>query len=86
MYKLPGSDEIPAEFIKAGGEILRSAIHNVINSICYKKELPDQWKGPIIVPIYKKGDKIDCRYYSGTLLLSTSYKILPNIFPSRLYP
>jgi hypothetical protein len=26
-YKLPGSDEIPAELIQAGGEILLSAIH-----------------------------------------------------------
>jgi hypothetical protein len=27
MYKLPGSDEIPAELIHAGSEILLSAIH-----------------------------------------------------------
>jgi hypothetical protein len=26
-YKSPGSDEIPAELIQAGGEILLSAIH-----------------------------------------------------------
>jgi hypothetical protein len=27
-YKSPGSDEIPAELIQAGGEMLLSAIHN----------------------------------------------------------
>jgi hypothetical protein len=27
-YKSPGSDGIPAELIQAGGEILRSKIHN----------------------------------------------------------
>jgi hypothetical protein len=32
-YKSPGSDQIPAELIKAGGEILRSKIHKLINSI-----------------------------------------------------
>jgi hypothetical protein len=26
-YKLPGSDQIPAELIQAGGEILLSAMH-----------------------------------------------------------
>jgi hypothetical protein len=32
-YKLPGSDEIPAELIQALAEILVTGIHNSINSI-----------------------------------------------------
>jgi hypothetical protein len=32
-YKLPGSDQIPAELIQAGGEILLSEIHKLINSV-----------------------------------------------------
>jgi hypothetical protein len=32
-YKLPGSDQIPAELIQAGGEVLLSANHKPINSI-----------------------------------------------------
>jgi hypothetical protein len=32
-YKSPGSDQIPAELILAGGETLWSEIHNHINSI-----------------------------------------------------
>jgi hypothetical protein len=57
--KSPGSDEIPAEFIQAGGKILLSAIHQLINSVWNKEELPDQWKESIIVPVQKKGDKTD---------------------------
>jgi hypothetical protein len=30
-YKSPGVDQIPAEIIQAGGEILRSEIHNLIS-------------------------------------------------------
>jgi hypothetical protein len=41
-YKSPGSDQI-----QAGGEMLLSAIHILINSIWNKEELPDQWKGSI---------------------------------------
>jgi hypothetical protein len=55
-YKSPGSDQIPAELIQEGGEILRSKMHNLINSIWNKEELPDQWKESIIVPVYKKGN------------------------------
>jgi hypothetical protein len=35
-YKSPGSDQIPAELNQAGGEILRSNIHKLINSIWNK--------------------------------------------------
>jgi hypothetical protein len=54
-YKSPGTDQIPAELIKAGGETLYSDIHRLICSIWNKEELPQQWKESIIVPIYKKG-------------------------------
>jgi hypothetical protein len=36
-YKSPGSDQIPAELIQAGGEILRSKIHKLINYILNKE-------------------------------------------------
>jgi hypothetical protein len=41
-YKSPGSDEIPADLIQAGGELLLYAIHKLINSVWNKEELPDQ--------------------------------------------
>jgi hypothetical protein len=74
-YKSPGTDKIPAELIQAGGDILHSEIHKLINCIWNKEELPEQWKESIIVPIYKKGDKMDCSNYRGISLLLTSYKI-----------
>jgi hypothetical protein len=83
-YKSPGSDEIPPELIQALGEILLSEIHKLINSVWNKKELPDQWKESIIVPVHKKGDKTGCNNYCGISLLSISYNILSNILHSRL--
>jgi hypothetical protein len=56
-YKYPGPDHIPAEFFQAGEETLRSEIHKLINLIWNKKELPDEWKEVVVVPIQKKGDK-----------------------------
>jgi hypothetical protein len=44
--------------IEAGGETLQFVIHKLINSISCKGELPHQWKEPIIVPVYKKGNKM----------------------------
>jgi hypothetical protein len=75
-YKSPVSDEVPVELIQAGGKILLSEIHKLINSVWNKEELPDQWKETIIVPIHKQGDKTDCNNYRGISVLSTSYRIL----------
>jgi hypothetical protein len=70
-YKSPVSDQILTELIQAGGKILLSAIHKLINSVWNKDELPDQWKESITVPVHKKGDNTDCNNYCGISLLST---------------
>jgi hypothetical protein len=57
---------------------LRSGIHKLIKLI-WKKELPQQWKEPIMVHIHQKGDKSDCSINRGISLLWTAYKILSNI-------
>jgi hypothetical protein len=85
-YTSPGSDQIPAEPIQAGGEILLPAIHKLINCIWNKEELPDDWKESIVVPIHKKGNKTRCNNYRGISLLSASYKMLSNFLLSRLSP
>jgi hypothetical protein len=83
-YKSPGTDQIPAELIQAGGETLYSEIHRLICCI-WNKGIATAVEG-IYVPIYRKGDKTGCNNYRGISLLSTAYKILPNIFLTRLTP
>jgi hypothetical protein len=43
-YKSPGTDQIPAEFVKARGETLRFEIHKVICSVWNKEELPEEYQ------------------------------------------
>jgi hypothetical protein len=52
-HKSPGTDQIPAELVKARGRTHIITIRN-------KEEFPEEWKETIILPIYKKGDKTDC--------------------------
>ena len=40
--------------------------------------MPDEWKESTIVPVYKKGDKMECSNYTGISLLSTMYKFYPS--------
>jgi hypothetical protein len=46
-----------------------------------KEKLPEEWKEPIIVPIYKKGNITDC-----ISLLPITYKIVFNVLLSSLIP
>ena len=73
-HKSPGTVQIPAALIKAGGRTICPGIYEVINSIWKNKELPEEWQEFIIVPIYKKGDKTDCSNCTGMSLSSTTLK------------
>ena len=85
-HKSPGTDQIPAELIKAGGRIIGHEVHKLFNSVWNMEELPDEWKKSITVPIHKKADKAYCSNYRGISLLPTTFKILPNIPLSVLTP
>jgi hypothetical protein len=61
---------ISAEFIRVGGETVRSEIHKLIPSVS-NDELSHQWKESI-VPIYRKGDKTDYSNYRGIYFLLTA--------------
>jgi hypothetical protein len=71
-YGTPGSDQILADLIQAGGETLVSVMHKLIKSVWNKEELPDYWKDSVIVPMHRKGDKPGRNNYRGISLLSTS--------------
>ena len=55
-HRSPGTDQIPAEMIKAGDRTIRSEISKLIKVIWNKEELLEYWKQSIIAPVYKNGD------------------------------
>jgi 3-oxoacyl-ACP reductase-like protein len=75
-HKSPGVDQIPAKLIKAGVKRICSKIHELINSIWNREELPEGWKESIIVLIYK-GDNTDSSNYRGTSLCQLHKKLHP---------
>jgi hypothetical protein len=64
-YKLPGTDQIPAELIQVEGNILCSEIHKFVDSIWKKEELPEQWKESNIVSICKRGNTTNYSNFQG---------------------
>jgi hypothetical protein len=77
--KAPGENDITAELIKNASYELKERLHVLICKICRDKKLPDDWKVGLIVPLFKKGDKMRCENYQGITLLNVAYKILSSI-------
>jgi sorting nexin-29 len=82
--RAPGEDAITAELIKKGGKSLWENIHRLIVSIWNKGEIPEEWRTAFICPIYKKGSKVECKYYRGISLLNVTYEIFTNILSKYL--
>uniref|UniRef100_A0A914X1W4 Reverse transcriptase domain-containing protein n=1 Tax=Plectus sambesii TaxID=2011161 RepID=A0A914X1W4_9BILA len=82
--KAPGPDEVVAESLKAGGQILAERLHRLILTIWNTGVIPSAWKKAVIIPIHKKGDKQDCSNYRGISLLSITGKVFMRILQNRL--
>jgi hypothetical protein len=62
-HKVAAFHPITADFIKAGRRKFRSKIHKLIKTVSKKKDLPEEGKESIFVPIFQKGDERDCINY-----------------------
>src|SRR6202000_1677042 len=76
--KAPGSDNLPGELFKYGGDALCMTLHELIVKIWEREEMPEEWELGIICPVYKKGEKLDCSICRGVNLLNTAYNVFAN--------
>ena len=55
-----------------------------MNMIFEKREAPSDFRKTLIKPLYKKGDKSECRNYRGISLVFVGSKLLSNMILVRL--
>ena len=68
--KAPGADSMINEFLKYGGSEVKNKLLKIMNMIFEKGEVPNDFRKTLIKPLYKKGDKSECRNYRGISLVS----------------
>jgi hypothetical protein len=84
--KAASADSISAELLKNGGPNLVDALHAVIQQTWTSETLRRNWTEGVMCPVYKKGDKLDCKNYRGICLLNVTYKVFAKILYDRLLP
>ena len=82
--KAPGADNVINEFLEYGCSEVRNKLLKIMNMIFEKGEAPIDFRKTLIKPLYKKGDKSECRNYRGISLVCIGSKLLSNVIIFRL--
>ena len=82
--KATGTDNIPPEALKEGGEVIVDQLHHLLNLIWTTEEIPMEWKKGLLVKLPKHGDLSQCSKWRGITLLSIPSKVLTRIILERM--
>lgn len=83
--KAPGSDAIPAEIYKEGGQAVTEKLLQLFLLIWQTETLPQDFKDVSIIHLYKKkGNHQACDNHRGISLLSIAGKVLARLLLNRL--
>jgi hypothetical protein len=82
--KSAGEDNISSEMLKIGGSASIELMHKLCEDIWLTEEPPTDFKKGVIIPLYKKADKLECKNYRGITLLSIPGKVMSLVILNRI--
>ena len=83
--KACGLDNVPAEMLKAVGQVVILFMTKLFNSIFDKDIYSSEWAKATIIPIHKKGNIPSVDSYRGVSLLSIVSECYTSVLNTRLY-
>ena len=84
MRKAPGICGIVPEMLKAGSEVMVVWMVKMFNLVWREGVVPGDWIKAVIIPIFKKGSRLDCANYRGISLLSAVGKAFGQTLDERV--
>jgi Reverse transcriptase (RNA-dependent DNA polymerase) len=83
-YKSPGSDGLPNELLREGGNPVLNMLVSLFRIIWKAELVPTAWRQGVITSLYKAGDRTDCSNYRPITLLPVVDKLFTSILAKRL--
>lgn len=84
-YKITRTPEgVPAYFVKRTASTLLEPLLCLFNRCLIYAFVPQQWKIGVIVPVFKKGDRSNCKNYRPISLTSTFSRIFEIIICHKI--
>lgn len=83
--KAAGPGGIPIELIKSAPQKVKEILSIIFNKcLLNQEEIPNEWKKSIITPIFKKGNKNECKNYRGISVTSSIGRLYGRIIKNRI--
>ena len=82
--KATGPNSIPSKILKNNKDVLSKPLCDLLNLVFVSGTFPQQLKTAKIIPVYKKGDPLDCTNYHAISLLSNLRKLIEKLIHSRM--
>ena len=82
--KATGPDDIPTEAFLSLGDYGVRLLTSLFNNIISHGSMPVEWSTSTTIPIYKKGDPLNCENYRPVRLLCHAMKIYERVLERRL--
>ena len=82
--KAPGVCGVTGEMLKAGGEVTVRWMHSIVNVAWEAGSVPEDWRKALVIPVHKKGSKMQCTNYRSISLLSIPGKVYARILDYKV--
>ena len=83
-FKAPGNDGISSELIKAADPIIIKLMTKIFNRIFQDEVTPADWSRLLIIPIFKKGDRMETINHRAISLTSVPCKVFCRVILARM--
>ena len=82
--KAAGCSGIVPEMIKAGGSWAEERLHSLFKKVWLTELIPEDWQCGVVIPLHKKGDKMNLDNNRGITLMDVVGKVFSGIIKDRL--
>ena len=80
-----GLDGLDSYSVKVSADIISKPLHHIITLALMQNKFPSSWKCSKVIPLHKKGSKLERQNYRPVSILSPLSKVLEKVMFDQMY-